>query len=554
MVLALLVASLLEGFGLISLVPVFELAVKSESDSMTPVAQWVKSIFDASEIDMTIGSVLLVTVLLMSLKAAFVWLSVRQVGYTVANVATDLRLSLLQELMSAEWRYFVTQRVGRISNSLGWETTRTAATYEHIGVLVAGTVNVMIYGIVAFLVSWQVVIVATIAGAVFFFSMRRLVSLSRKTGVAQSTLMKSLASRLTDMVHGVKPLIAMSKETRVLPLLQNETKELNTTLRTQILARGVPEVIREPIVIVFLALLLYVLVEIYDEPLSSVLMLGLLFQRVVMRLTMLQSSYQAIVTGEGAFHSLRNIFEDLETHRARSKSSGVEVVFSDGIEFDRVSFGYDQDVVIKDLSLRIESGSFVTIEGPSGTGKSTLLDLLLGLYQPTSGVINIDGVSLDRVDLVSFRGRIGYVPQEMYLFHDTILHNVTLGDPGLGRDACEEALRKAGAWDFVSELGQGVDTVVGERGTRLSGGQRQRIALARALIGGPKLLILDEVTSGLDPTTEQLVCESLLALKGNVTIVAVTHQPALAAVADEVYQLRNGSLLRKEGNNASEPI
>ena len=144
----------------------------------------------------------------------------------------------------------------------------------------------------------------------------------------------------------------------------------------------------------------------------------------------------------------------------------------------------------------------------------------------------------------SWREGIGYVLQDTFLFHESIRRNVTLGDPDLTDADAEAALRQAGIWDFVAGLPEGPDTVVGERGARLSGGQRQRIAIARALIRKPKLLILDEPTAGLDRQTEDEICETLSALKGQVTTIAVSHQPALFDIADNIYMVSDGQISR----------
>jgi ATP-binding cassette subfamily C protein len=149
---------------------------------------------------------------------------------------------------------------------------------------------------------------------------------------------------------------------------------------------------------------------------------------------------------------------------------------------------------------------------------------------------------LSQIDIRRWRGMIGYVPQENLLMHDTILQNVMLGDTAIGEPEVESALRVAGAWDFVHPMPKGVYTVVGERGSLISGGQRQRIAIARALVKGPKLLILDEATTALDPKTEKEICATLQKLKGTITIVAISHQPALVECADWAYRLKKGTL------------
>jgi ATP-binding cassette subfamily C protein len=154
--------------------------------------------------------------------------------------------------------------------------------------------------------------------------------------------------------------------------------------------------------------------------------------------------------------------------------------------------------------------------------------------------VRIDDVDLADLDLRAWRRMIGYVPQENLLLHDSVLRNVTLDDPEVSEADVEYALRAAGAWDFVASLPEGVHTLVGERGSRFSGGQRQRITIARALAHRPRLLILDEATASLDPTTEAALCETLAGLRGSVTILTISHQPALVATADRVYRVEKG--------------
>ena len=199
--------------------------------------------------------------------------------------------------------------------------------------------------------------------------------------------------------------------------------------------------------------------------------------------------------------------------------------------------------VLQGLDLRLPAGSFTTLVGPSGAGKSTILDLITGLLQPQQGEVRLDGVPLRAVDLLQWRRQIGYVPQDNLLLHDSVLHNLTLGDPELGPAEAEAALRAADAWGFVSALPQGLDSPVGEHGSRLSGGQRQRLCIARALIRRPRLLILDEATSALDPASEAALCATLAGLRGRMTVLAISYQSGLAAISDRVLRLEQGRLL-----------
>jgi ATP-binding cassette, subfamily C, bacterial len=190
----------------------------------------------------------------------------------------------------------------------------------------------------------------------------------------------------------------------------------------------------------------------------------------------------------------------------------------------------------------VPAGSITVLIGPSGAGKTTLVDLLVGLYRPLSGSIAVDGVDLRDVSLSSWRSQIGYVPQELTLLRGTIFENISLGDTAISEADVTEALRLAGATAFISELPKGIHTDIGTMGARLSGGQRQRLSLARALVGKPRLLLLDEVTSALDEGTEAEICQNISQLLGQLTIVAITHRPAWKNVATKIYAVKAGSI------------
>jgi len=218
--------------------------------------------------------------------------------------------------------------------------------------------------------------------------------------------------------------------------------------------------------------------------------------------------------------------------------------------FDRVTFAHGQLKILDQLTLTIVANQLTAIVGPSGTGKTTVADLAIGLYRPQSGDIRVDGISLSTIDLHAWRKMIGYVPQETALFAGNILSNVTLGDDELTEADAEAALRAAGAWDFVKTLPQGLHNPIGERGQHLSGGQRQRIAIARAIIRNPRLLIFDEATTALDPETEAAICSTLRELSKRVTILAISHQAAIVGAADRVYRIEQGAALAATRSNA----
>ena len=213
-----------------------------------------------------------------------------------------------------------------------------------------------------------------------------------------------------------------------------------------------------------------------------------------------------------------------------------------------VSFRYDKNSEIwalRDVDLVMPVRGITSIVGPSGAGKSTMADLILGLLFPEQGTISIDGKPLTGELLHRWRRSVGYVPQDTFLFHDTIRANLLWALPDAKDADLWLALRLAAAYQFVSRIPEGLDAVVGDRGVRLSGGERQRIALARALLGKPSLLLLDEATSSIDTESERRIQEVLNKLRGELTMVIITHRPSTIRRADRIVVLDNGRVVEE---------
>ena len=211
----------------------------------------------------------------------------------------------------------------------------------------------------------------------------------------------------------------------------------------------------------------------------------------------------------------------------------------DSINFKDVDFNYgsNTDNVLNDVSLSIKSKTTIAFVGKSGSGKSTIIDLITLMLKPCKGSVLIDDIKGSDIDLESWRRQLGYVSQEAVIFNDTVANNISLGDPKISISEIEKALKAAGAWEFVSELNEGINTNIGERGFKLSGGQRQRLAIARSIVSEPQLLILDEVSANLDEKTELEITKSIQSLKGKSTVVIVSHKLGILQFADSVIDL-----------------
>ncbi len=337
----------------------------------------------------------------------------------------------------------------------------------------------------------------------------------------------------------------MGREHLVNTVLISETKNINLALRREVLSAEVLAAGQEVLFALVLVGGIYVTLVILELPLATVMVLGFLIFKTLKKIGRIQRNYQKMTVCESAYWSIQKNIEnaDLAVEHPGGK---LAPALKESIELRGVSFSYDDKPILDELSLSIPAGSFTAIVGPSGSGKTTILDLIIGLLQAESGSVQVDGVPLQDFDMHRWRRTIGYVPQETVLLHDSIFNNVALGDPEISKTDVVTALQAAGAWAFTEKLTEGIHSNVGERGGKLSGGQRQRIMIARALVHRPRLLIMDEATTALDPSSEAAICETLRKLQGKQTILAISHQPALLEAADRAYRMQDGRALREK--------
>ncbi len=235
-----------------------------------------------------------------------------------------------------------------------------------------------------------------------------------------------------------------------------------------------------------------------------------------------------------------------QDQEAAPPTNVAKVTAKTGIQLERISFRYDKNqktYAVKGIDLTVRARRMTAVVGPSGAGKSTLADLMMGLLMPDKGQILIDGLPLSGERLHAWRRSVGYVPQENFLFHDTIRANLQWAKSEATELEMRRALESAAALDFVSALPEGLETVVGDRGVRLSGGERQRIALARALLRNPTLLLLDEATSSLDNENERRILQAVEQLHGDITVVVIAHRLSTTSRADQVILLDCGKVV-----------
>ena len=553
MLAALLIAGLVEGISLTALLPLLnKVLVRAdspagdnaalESGSDPGVGDALLEGIEAMGMVPSIELLLVIIVLGAILKGGLVLLAKKKVGYIVAHIATDLRLSMLRAMLASRWEYFLHQRVGQLTNSMSIEAVRAANAYLYGATLISQLIQALVYIIIATMVMWQAALFSFLMGIFIYLALSGLIKMARRAGKRQTKFTKLMVARLADTLLSVKPLKSMGRQGLVSTVLESETKNINRALRREVVSAELMAAGHEIMFALVLVVGIYITLVVWELQIATVMVLGYLLSRTLKKTARVQRSYQKMAVSESAYWSIQKTIRKAE--RAREDSGGGQMpTLEKGIELRDISFSYDDKTVLDKINLTIPAGSFTAIVGPSGTGKTTSLDLVIGLLQADSGMLLVDGIPLQELDMCSWRETIGYVPQETFLLHDSVFNNVTLGDTEVSEADVVVALQQAGAWTFVEELVEGVHTLVGERGGKLSGGQRQRIMIARALVHHPRLLIMDEATTALDPQSEAAICETLTNLRGAHTILAISHQPALLETADRAYRLQDGHAL-----------
>ncbi len=538
---ALLLGSLAETIGIATLWPIISLASKSEGHSGKLVERIVTDILASVGLPPTLGVLLGFLVMMMFVKLILTITGMVFVGREVANLATQLRLRLIDAIMRARWGFFTSQPTGRFTSAISTEADRASSAFKLSGTVLSKMAETLAYFVGALFISWQFSVAAIFVSVILWAVVTRYMRMAKRAGQGKTKYNQRLAGAVTEVLTNIKALKAMNRHGHVAGVFAKDIDKLSKALKRENYSNAAIVALQEPLLAAFLVGGIYFGHNYFNMPFEALIGTIWLLRRISGQISDIRSGMQGVLIDSSAFWSSVALISETE-REVEQMQAGRTITLTHQASFTDVSFAYPSRDVMQDINMELRSGDVTTVIGPSGSGKTTIADLLVGLHRPRDGQVRIDGVSLQDIDLRQWRSQIGYIPQDNILFNDTVANNVTLGDESVDRQRIETALKLAGAWQFVSKLPAGLDEIVGVRGNLLSGGQRQRLSIARALISDPRLLILDEATSALDHDTAIEICESVRSLAGQRTILAITHQPLWIDAADRIYEMQSGSV------------
>jgi len=537
--------SLMEGISLLMLVPLLQLVgLDVQQGSIGRLAEFISSFFSALGLRPTLIAVLTIYVVIVIIHSLLRRWETSTSLILEHEFVVRLRQRLYHDIAHTSWLFFARKRASDFTHALTTEMERIgSATYSLLNCLATAIVAV-VYILLAMKLSAVMTGLVFLCGGGLLFTLRRETSVAHETGEGLSEAMNNLYHAVSEHLSGMKIAKSYGTEAAHVDLFGRLAEQVRHMYADTVQIHAGVNFWFNVGSVILLGVILYISIQVLSIPVAGVLLLLFLFVRVIPKFSAIQQSFQSFVNTLPSFSRVMELQKQCEEAVESKTRKDENIEFRHGISVEGVSFSYDGKVpVIHDLDLPIRAGQTTAIVGPSGAGKTTIADLLMGLIAPDQGRILIDETELVPERMKAWRKQIGYVPQDTFLFHDTLRTNLLWAKPEATEDEMNGALELAAAEEFVSGLPGRLDTILGDRGVLVSGGERQRIALARALLRKPTLLILDEATSSLDSENEKRIQNAIETLHGRMTILVISHRLSTIRGADIIHVVEGGRLV-----------
>lgn len=538
---ALLLTGVLSGVGVVALFPLVASLMEQTGEESTGIISLFDRLFSFFQIDMAILPILIFIAVVFVIKAALTiyteYLSTRIQVETEA----DRKEKLFGVLLNSGLNTLYKSKFGDVANVIIQETKMIGQLVDYATRLLTGIIHFIVFVAIVFLVSWQLTLVTGVLAFLVYF-------------LAQGIFKKAegLGRSITDINGAIQELVnyTLSGYRVVKSFVSEPAAQRQMHIKMALFQRNTIQltVMESALRSVFEPLILLLVVFAYaafEFDFAQLVTFVVALARMYGAVQTIQNTHYKMARHIASLDKYEWIRSDLEMQKDRSDGKYIFPGLEKEIEFRSVTYSYevnDKAFQLGPLSLKFPKGSMVALVGPSGSGKSTCVDLIEGFIYPKSGEVMVDGRDLADFETKSFRRKIGYVSQDLFLVNDTIKNNILFHRKDVPERDLINACRLANAHEFISDLPGGYNSLLGEQGINLSGGQKQRIALARALLGTPDILILDEATSALDNEAEREVQNAIDSLSGSITIIIIAHRLSTVMNADHVYVLERGKI------------
>ena len=541
--LLMIVSAAIQSSAVFSFIPLIDILVNQDPANQSGVTRFFGDVFNKFDIPVSVFSFGILFLLVTFLKSVFLLFETYVRSKLIFKIIKDLTVDQFNSFLNASWRFYSDKDFGLISNTMTKETEKVTIGFESIAAFLSGVLTILFYlGILFFLsakLTFMIIFLATsILLPISFISDKFVYKLRHDHTAASNFLQSSILNSL----NAIKLIIGYNKRKETAKLIVPSIQTVADTSLKFTLIRFFFTLINEPLVII-LALVTILFGQSYlNIPVAELIVILFVVNRAAGLASTLIANNNGFVAAIPSFEQIYTL-KDQATISQEIENPQIINSFNESSHILDLDFSYGAKKTLNNISIDVVKGEMTAIVGPSGSGKSTLIDILMGYYEVNVGSIFIDGTPFEKINLNSWRDLIGYIPQQPFLFNASIKDNILWANPTLSDKDIISACKLAYVHDFVMEMKDGYETIVGERGMKLSGGQAQRICLARAIASEPEILILDEATSSLDSDSESLIQASIESLKGDTTIISVAHRLSTIINSNHVYYLEDGCLI-----------
>ena len=465
-----------------------------------------------------------------------------------ARITHHLRVAIVQQLLALSHSYIEGKQSGQLMNSLATETWRTASALGALIGLLVSACAVAVLSTLLVIISWRITIIVAVCTIAISLVTRLATPKIAELGRRAVAVNTELANRIWRLFGGMKVIRAFGRETHELNQFDHASRLVRDTFFRLDAVSTVTGPLHEILsVLLLLAIFIYGAIE-DRASLPIIAAFTMVLFRLQPQARNIGSAWTALSGASAAVREVMWLLDPADKTYIRSGPVAISDL-TRAIEFDGVTFTYpgSDQPALRNVSVTIPAGLTTALAGPSGAGKTTLVNLICRFYDADAGAIRMDGEPIEHLDIASWRNAVGIVSQDIYVFGASVQENIAYGCPEAGHERIVEAARLADAHEFIMELPHGYETRIGDGGLSLSGGQRQRIALARAIVRNPRILVLDEATNSLDSLSEQVVHAALEHFRRDRTIIVIAHRLSTIERSDRVIVLDHG-LVVQAGN------
>jgi len=535
------------GISLLLILPLLGLLGFGPSGTDNPLLVQLSAALDKFGLSLTLETGLVVFVCAICARAILEWRRATWQVEVEQDFQTSLRSELYETLARTELYWLQRLRTSEFIQATQSEIRRAQEAVNALFQLFAQSLNLAAYFVVALLLSVWMTLFAVIAGGLAGLIMLPLVRRTHTLSRQQIRIRSGMIHNLIEHIQGLRTARSLDLTDRFVADYRRRSAQVAGNVVNLTRLSAFSTLIFEFIAVVLLAAVVYAGLTSFAVEAARFVVLIVVFNRIFPAIGQLQFQVQRFVSLVPSFRHYRELLDDLQRHEESAPGPAGQPAprMLQALELRNVTFSYHtlEEAALRDVSLRIERQAITVIGGQSGAGKSTLVDIATGLLPPGTGGLYLDGKRLDDRERVLWRRETALVPQESFLFDDTIRANLLCVKPDATEDDLWNVLDAVNCRAFVEARLGGLDSAVGERGVLLSGGERQRISIARALLRQPQLLVLDEPTNNLDKESVAALLEILEKLKGQATLLVVSHDPRVLQRADRVFMLEGGELL-----------